>query len=95
MRDDNVRRLLHYSARERRTAFAAVTNGPRIDDMTRRHYAIIARADDNTDHIIETGLLNLGVRTLWLDGYDELPERLAYVYEGCGDSWDAVYGRQT
>lgn len=91
MRDDNVRRLLHYSARERRTAFSIVAGSLSEKDVTRRHYAILARSSDSTDEVIEKALITLGVRTLWLDSYDQLPDYLAFVYEGGSESWKAVW----
>lgn len=91
MRDDNLRRLLHYSARERRSTLSALAPGMRADEAIKRHYAVLLREDDKMDEVIQRGLGTIGVRTLWLDDHAQLSDHLAYVYEVEGCSWDSVF----
>ena len=63
MRDDNLRRLLYYSARERRSTLSAFAPSKRADEMIKRHYAVLVREDDKMDEVIERGLGAIDVRT--------------------------------
>ena len=92
MRDDNVRRLLHYSRVEREQSYRAA--GRPIDRAERkslRHFALLARMPtEELCRIAESSLRRLGVRVLWLDGYAELPARLRWLYEAAGGEWEVV-----
>jgi hypothetical protein len=87
MNDENIRRLLHYSAAERRE------HGPRgvANERTGlRHFAILRRsASEKRDELMELSLRRLGTRVLWLRDHGELAERLAYVYGE--DAWAKVH----
>ncbi|MGH8070841.1 MAG: SIR2 family protein [Candidatus Entotheonellia bacterium] len=93
MQDDNVRRLLHYSAKERFQAY-------REEGETRaeaklkacRHFAIL-KQDDSADinQAIERSLTELGTRVLWVRSHDEIPMRLGQMYSVAGHDWDSVY----
>ena len=85
MQDDNIRRLLWYSSQEGRSA------GKRDEDDL-RHFAILKRPDSETlAGYVESSLRELGVRVLWVRGFDEIPQRLGALYEAGGGSWEAVY----
>jgi hypothetical protein len=84
MQDQNIRRLLHYSASERR--------GPRSDPRRSglRHFALLPRSGSaKNDDIVDLSLRLLGTRALWLDSHDEIPMRLEQLYGQPG--WDTVY----
>ncbi len=86
MRDDNIRRLLHYSTSERRGAGARAKEVDGKPPCTAlRHFAILKRHSSQRDELIEISLRRLGTRVLWVRDYSsEIPERLAYIYEKPG-----------
>ena len=43
------------------------------------------------DGLVEASLRRLGTRGLWLDDYDEIPERLGFVYKNQDQHWGDVY----
>jgi SIR2-like protein len=93
MLDDNIRRLLHYSTKERREYMdAPEKSGRAADNRALRHFAIMKRSDSHgLDDLVEASLRRLGTRGLWLDDYDEIPERLGFVYENQDQHWGDVY----
>lgn len=87
MNDENIRRLLHYSTAERRRQIGRKVSSPRV---ALRHFAILRRtASRAVDELLDISLRRLGTRALWLDSFDELPDRLATVYGR--DTWSNVY----
>jgi len=97
MQDDNIRRLLHYSARERLRGY--VDEGKRLSDAQARvcrHFAILRRFDsDDIDTLVERSLGELGTNVLWIERhderYEEIPLRLGQLYEIAGGTWRSVY----
>ena len=92
MRDDNLRRLLHYSTKER--VQSGVDEGmTRQESVERsiRHFAVMRRSDDDVDRLTEGSLESLGVRPVWIGDYDEIPERLADLYRTGGGNWQDVW----
>lgn len=93
MQDDNIRRLLHYSAKERYQAYKEEGKDLEyIRENIQRHFAILKRfASKNIDHAVENSLAELGTRVLWVEHHDEIPIRLRDMYNSAGDDWSAVY----
>lgn len=89
MQDDNIRRLLYYSATERNQG-----PGRRSSDRKNalRHFAILRRFQ--TPAIcdqVEESLSHLGVRVLWVAEYSEIPAHLAAIYESAKGDWQVVF----
>jgi SIR2-like domain len=92
LRDDNLRRLLHYNFQERQDA-AKRRGHVRQPGRLLRHFLIACRSGDRQlDDAAQLAHQRIGVRTLWLDGWEELPEFLGDLYSEDGSTWDAVYG---
>jgi hypothetical protein len=92
LQDDNVRRLLHYSFQERRQSH--IKEGRDDADATARatrHFALLPAPNAAVRPALETSLLRLGVRPVWLTDYDEIPDRLGALYESTPHEWSAVY----
>lgn len=92
MKDDNVRRLLHYSMAERNLSY--VREGrkkERAEEKSVRHYAILQRSSKGIDEFMEVSLKRLGTRVLWVREFTEIPGRLGKLYNSTGDKWDDVY----
>ena len=93
MQDDNIRRLLHYSCKERVAALR--DEGKDLgsaSEIARRHFAILLEPREPlTQSAIEQALLRLGVRTLWISSFEQIPERLGEMYAAGGGRWEAVY----
>ena len=92
MRDDNLRRLLHYSTRER---FAAYQEEGRLPDRARaktvRHFAILPRFKSlAVGMAVKRSLANIGTTVLWASP-DEIPERLERMYATGSGRWKAVF----
>ena len=92
MRDDNIRRLLHYSKFERYTALQ--DEGEKREDVLRKkltcHYAILKQSDQpNVARAIEQTLYPLGVQALWVEDFDVIAYQLEMLY-GTQD-WQAVF----
>jgi hypothetical protein len=97
MADDNLRRLLHYSNRERIQSYLREgRTSEEGTDRSTRHFAIlrtsqpVSTAGADPDLFIQTGLQRLGVRVLWVDSYDQIPSLLAELYDSAGGDWRAV-----
>lgn len=93
MLDDNVRRLLHYSTSERRRVLRSEGKSSKNPENTGlRHFAIMKYSgSDRIDGLIDLSLRRLGTRAIWLDDYDEIPERLGRIYESKDQHWGDVY----
>src|SRR5437588_11846295 len=100
LRDDNIRRLLHYSQIELQSSIKERSR--QHDELqktiaqdrqpTLRHYAVMKRTKDpRVDQLTERSLGSLGVQVLWLDCFEQLPSRLGEVYGSGGECWDSVY----
>ncbi|HET6881584.1 MAG TPA: SIR2 family protein [Pirellulales bacterium] len=93
MRDDNVRRLLHYSTKER--ILGDLEEGRSREEAQARsvrHFAMLRRSDSTeVDELTERSLASLGAAPLWLDDYDEIPARLAELYAAGGEEWGDVW----
>lgn len=88
MTDENIRRLLHYSTAERRQR--AREKGGSPERLALRHFCILKRSGSKTrDELTDISLRRLGTRVLWINGFDEIPQRLAFIYGE--DKWRAVY----
>lgn len=83
MNDENIRRLLHYSTTEHRASGGG-------DPLRHpRHFAVLRRTTSpHRNDAIDLSLRRLGTRVLWIERFEELPERLAAVY---GERWTTVY----
>jgi hypothetical protein len=99
MQDHNLRRLLHYSKRERVEALRGQrTPSAAIQAMVRRHYAFVtSTGDSDADDGLRRSLEPLGVTAIPVRK-EEIPERLGELYRSAarstsvGDPWAAVYG---
>jgi len=93
MHDYNIRRLLHYSTKERVQAY--VDEGKSVavgKSKSLRHFAILKRHESDSVNIaVERSLEELGTRVLWITSFAEIPEQLGKMYESGGNSWSAVY----
>jgi hypothetical protein len=92
MEDENIRRMLHYSKKERMDAFDK-EGVPKVEARRRsiRHFAIVQRRTPQIDQAIEESLLPLGTRVLWVGDHKEIPARLGKMYAASGDDWRLVY----
>jgi hypothetical protein len=92
MQDENVRRLLHFSKKERLVGFEKEGRKDRLEERLLRHFAIIKQTGfESVDAAIEESLLPLGTTALWIEDYPEIPHRLEELYESNGDRWALVY----
>lgn len=102
MQDDNIRRLLHYSRKERLQGYAE--ESALLDEQdkalalekakhrTIRHFAILKHSESSEiDGLHELALRNLGTQVLWLSDFKELPIQIGKMYSSTGDSWSRVY----
>lgn len=96
-KDDNVRRLLHYSQKEIRESYQKEyekkTELPaRVEEVGIRHYTIQkSTQSDRWNKTIETSLRRLGVHVLWVEDFAQVPEKLQQLYESTGSKWSDVY----
>jgi hypothetical protein len=93
LRDDNLRRLLHYSQLERVRAFEAEgVDENDVSERTLRHVAILRRLPDSpTMAAWEATAGALGVRIEWIHSFDEIPQFFQSVYEQVGGRWSDVF----
>lgn len=95
MEDDNLRRLLHLSAKERRGGFRSEGRpDDRATAKTLRHFAILP-VGENTEgrkRAVEDALLMLGTRVIWVEKFGEIDEELGSVYQTRGN-WKLVRDR--
>jgi hypothetical protein len=90
LKDDNMRRLLHYSTQERTRDYEA-KRGNVPEEKVRRHFAIMERPRPAVESAIERSLARLGVRPIWVSKVEEIPDLLGEVYGSTGEPWDHVY----
>jgi hypothetical protein len=97
MQDDNIRRLLHYSKKERQVGYEeekkekheAESSPDEIKEKLRRHFAIIKEYDSGElKDLVEMSLAELGVNVLWINDYKQIPKKLEFIY---GADWRKVY----
>jgi hypothetical protein len=93
MQDENIRRLLHFSKKERERG---LKNEGRKAAQARlevlRHFAILKRSDaPRSDRAVEESLGGLGTSVLWIDDHAELEPRLRAMYEAAGPDWSLVF----
>jgi SIR2-like domain len=92
MRDDNIRRLLHYSTSERRSSGRIPNDKANRLRTGLRHFAMLRRSGSpDVDQCTETSLRAIGTRVLWLRDFDEIAIRLGSLYESAGGNWADVY----
>jgi hypothetical protein len=92
LRDDNLRRLLHYNYQERQDA-AKRRNRMRQPGRLLRHFLVACSAGSKEiDQATQVAHQRIGVRTLWLDKWGELPAFFGALYKEDGSTWDDVYG---
>jgi hypothetical protein len=91
LRDDNLRRLLHYNFQERQEA-AKRRDHIKQPGRLLRHFLITCKSgNDQLDEATQLAHARIGVRTVWLDGWGKLPELLGKLYNEAGSTWDSVY----
>ncbi len=93
MLDENIRRMLHYSKKERlENLDQNELSKDELRKEIRRHFVIMRRSGDGFyDRSLEESLDPLGTQVLWVDDYDEIPVRLGAMYGNAGDDWAKVY----
>ena len=91
MQDENIRRLLHYSTKERMESLRAEGRDPAKErKKSIRHFAILRREGSDVDRAREESLRLLGTKVLWVKDYSEIAVQLRAMYEEAGDDWGAV-----
>jgi len=86
MRDPNLRRALHLSFTERiRELEAEGETVAAARDHATRHWAVMARRNDELDAATTVLLEVLGVKPLWVNAYQDIPALLQSLYESAGD----------
>lgn len=89
MNDENIRRLLHYSTAEKRE-LAAVQGQIDLERKALRHFAILKRSEaPRLDELTDVALRRLGTRVLWINDFQEIPQRLGFVYSQ--PAWAGVF----
>jgi hypothetical protein len=94
MQDDNIRRLLHYSRKERVQAYEEEREKTQveIESEVLRHFAILRRSKSEAkNQLIERALNYLGTLVVWVDEYECIPDLLGEMYTFGGDDWLTVY----
>jgi hypothetical protein len=94
MQDENLRRLLHYSKKERVRALQAEdVPAAEIRSRVLRHVALMSWSPDrDVTRAFELTLAPLGVRVIWLRSFDEIPDHFERIYKAGGGEWSDVYG---
>jgi hypothetical protein len=90
LKDDNMRRLLHYSTQERSRSYQA-KRGSVPEGKVRRHFAIMERPRAGIEPAIDRSLGRLGVWPIWVSDVKHIPDRLGEIYSSVGDKWESVY----
>ena len=91
LQDDNIRRLLHYSQRERVQAYrdehssvdrAGKYTTKDFESKARRHFVLLRRnrSKPELEELTTESLALLGVRTIWFDRFGDIPAILETVY---------------
>jgi hypothetical protein len=95
MQDDNIRRLLHYSRKERVQAYEEEKKKrtrAEIEAKVLRHFVILRKFESESKKQLIEGALNyLGALVLWVDEYEHIPKLLGEVYAFGGNDWSTVY----
>ncbi len=92
MQDENIRRLLHYSRRERiRSLCEEGAPLGRAEAKSLRHFAVLKSHSEILDPLVECSLGQLGVTVLWVKNFEEVPDQLADMYESAGMEWTLVH----
>jgi hypothetical protein len=91
MIDDNIRRLLHYSKKEREMGYIQEGRADEAEEKSIRHYAVLkSPPSQEIAGLTEISLKRLGVNVLWLNDFAEMPDLLAKVYESASGTWGDV-----
>jgi hypothetical protein len=93
MKDDNIRRLLHYSKTEKEESYIREGKKKRkAEKESMRHFAMSQYSGSpEVDNLTEKSLRRLGTRVLWVKDFEEIPDRLADLYKSTCGNWQAVY----
>ena len=92
LRDDNLRRLLHYNFQERQDA-AARRNKVKRPRTLLRHFLIACTCGNKgVDEAAQLAHERIGVRTIWLNDWKELPAFFGNLYAEEKSDWEGVYG---
>src|SRR5215212_3465756 len=100
LKDDNIRRLLYYSKKERAASYAAEgVTGDEAESKCNRHYLIAryprsgGRKDERLADLTRQSLSHLGVNVLWVHDYPDISERLGGLYKSAhgARSWSHVF----
>ena len=93
MKDDNIRRLLHYSKSEREQAY--IDEGESLGkakEKSLRHFSILKGPKDCiSNKQTEQSLKELGVSVLWVNSFVDLPEKISQLYEAVEEDWESVF----
>ena len=95
MRDENIRRLLHYLHKERVAAYREEgLTAAAIEEKAIRHFAVLPRFKSrHLDGAVQQSLRALGVAPIYVsEDFAELPAKLGRVYSGDDTAtWAKVY----
>lgn len=93
LRDDNIRRLLHYSRCERMSGYVAEGRTRRYaESRSTRHFALLQRSTSaEINALTELSLQRLGTKIVWYDEHTEVPGVLGAVYSSGNGDWEVVY----
>ena len=92
LKDENIRRLLHYSKQERLGAFRR--RGKTLaTSRADRHFVILRRRSSGVlNELTATSLQILGVKPIWINTHEDIPALLGDIYESSGKNhWRDVY----
>ena len=95
MKDDNIRRLLHYSITERQRGYERELQqsgkSPKEEKLI-RHYSILPQPNNEMlVDMTQNSLSRLGVNVIWIRSFDEIPEGLKGVYSDQKFNWSDVF----
>jgi hypothetical protein len=95
LKDDNIRRLLHYSRMERESAYRKELGKAPSSKKIIRHFAIMPKPKTSQlKGIVKKSLSMLGTRPIWVSDYNtEIPRGLGGIYSHGGLQWGTVYER--
>jgi hypothetical protein len=92
LQDENIRRLLHYSRRERiRSLCEEGEPLEKAEAKSLRHFAVLRTHSEVVDSLVECSLQQLGITVLWVNDFEEVPDQLAEMYESAGMEWSLVH----
>jgi SIR2-like domain len=90
MQDENLRRLLYRSFRERVKAYEEENERDAVKKSI-RHFAILTIGGKSSRNSAAMSLERLGVRPVWIDGFEQIPALLGRTYEATGAKWSDVF----